>query len=298
MFLGSTFSASPQAVSNTSAPESSLSTITISNVVLDEIYATKNILVKFDWNIPDEWDWDTSLHAEYQGNTYAGNIGYSYKSIQSVKIKKRYSGEFDWKTIYLKEVNSADDLSVELYDYLEPSRKRIEYAYVIVVGGSDIDITSADLYSEFQSYFICDYDNCYPIILNPENNITYNRETQSIVSPGRKYPYVVHNGIAQYYSGTMTATFINVDDSCKLDLKNGWAYRNQIDGFLTNGKAKILKSFEGDIWMINTTGGVQRTINGHYQNVSQEFEWAECGDPNSISDLYDNGFINTDVDRE
>ena len=80
-------------------------------------------------------------------------------------------------------------------------------------------------------------------------------------------------------------------------MKNGWKYRNEIDQFLTNGEPKILKSFEGDIWLVNVVNSITRRTNDHYQNVSSQFEWVEAGNPFSIGDLYDNGFINTDVDR-
>ena len=50
--------------------------------------------------------------------------------------------------------------------------------------------------------------------------------------------------------------------------------------------------------MVNIVGNLPHTVNEHYQNVFHQIEWVECGDPTMISDLYDNGFIDTDVDRE
>ena len=80
--------------------------------------------------------------------------------------------------------------------------------------------------------------------------------------------------------------------------ENGYQYRNNLDQFLTDGYAKILKTVDGDIYLISVVGGIQRNNNGsHYENIGSSFEWAEIGDPNDSGDLYDNGFINTDVDR-
>ena len=103
--------------------------------------------------------------------------------------------------------------------------------------------------------------------------------------------------MARYYSGTLAATFIEFKDD-DYDVDNGWRYRNKIDEFLADGRAKILKTFEGNMYMVNIVGNLPRTVNEHYQNVSHQIEWVECGDPTMISDLYDNGFIDTDVDRE
>lgn len=298
MFFGSSFYGDNLSTSNSSAKIADIPTLVIKNVVIDELYATKNVLVNFDWKIPTEWDYNTHLHATYKGDTYAGNIAYSKNIVSSVKIKKRFKGDFTWKTIYEKKIESEDDFFIDMYDYLEPSDRDIEYAYVSVIQNKDTDVTFAEVHSEFDNYFLVGQNEVYPLILNQKNEIQYNRESNVIVSPGSKYPYVVNNGIARYYSGTLTVTFIEFIDDCILDLKNGWKYRNQIDQFLTDGKAKILKSFEGDMWMINVVGNIPRTENGFYQNISQQIDWVECGDPLMAGDLYDNGFINSDADRE
>ena len=52
------------------------------------------------------------------------------------------------------------------------------------------------------------------------------------------------------------------------------------------------------MWMVDIINAIPRSNDGHYQLVSQSIEWVESGDPFSIGDLYDNGFINTDVDRK
>lgn len=299
MFLGMSFAGTEQAVSNAPVSCSAVSTLVISNAIVDELYATKNILMKFDWNIPDSWDADTHLHAEYENNLHAGNIEYSTETVSKVKIKKRFAGDFEWKTIYEQEVHSNDDFKVEYYDYYEPAGREIEYAYVMEVGNSDIDSADGRVRSEFDTYFICGPGGeSYPMVLNMENNITYNRQSQIITSPGRKYPYVVNNGITQYYSGTISVSFIAMDDNCIPDIENAWKYRNEIDQFLANGEPKILKSFEGDMWMVHVVNDLPRSNAGHYQLLNHQIEWVEAGDPLSVGDLYDNNFINTDVDRE
>lgn len=297
MFIGTSFAGGGHSFSDTAAVDSRITSFVISKVVLDEMYATKNILVKFNWTIPDDWDFQTLLHGTYQGNTNAGNVSYTEEIVSKVKIKKRFAGDFVWKTIYEKNINVNQDFNFEFYDYYEPSNRDIEYAYVAVIAGTDSDTFSNTVRSAFHSYFLCGKDISYPMILDTSNDVTYNRESSTIVSPGRKYPYVVCNGSARYYSGTITATFIE-PKNCGFDKANGWKYRNQLDRFLTDGNAKILKSFEGDMWMVNISGSLPRTQNGHFQNISHQIEWVECGDPTMIGDLYDYGFIDTDIDRE
>lgn len=299
MFLGMNFAPYMDESSFVAVSESPISTLKLSNLIADELYATKKVLVKFDWQIPDSWDFNTHLHAKFNGSTHAGNVEYSQQIVSAIKIKKRYVGDFDWITIYEKQIEKNENFNVEFLDYYEPAGRDIEYAYTAVIGGIDMAPVSSTIHSDFSSYFICGRNGeAYPMIVGMDNAVTYNRQSQVIVAPGRKYPYVINNGISQYYSGTINVTFIEMDEHCQLDAENGWQYRNHLDKFLTNGEPKILKSFEGDMWMVNVVNSLPRSNSGHPQLVSHQIEWVECGDPTSTGDLYDNGFINTDSDRK
>lgn len=299
MFFGTTFASSKDAISNTSVSDNTITTLTFSNMILDELYSTEAVLVNFDWKIPEDWDADTYLHSKYQETIHAGNVSYSPEMVSKIKIKRRFKGEFEWKTIYEQPVKTLEDLAVHYTDYLVPSNHEVEYAYVAVINGIDTDSATNSVETDFETYFLCgNGGEVYPMIINVDNQVTYNRESNIIKSPGRKYPYVINNGITQYYSGSLKVSFIRMDDKCQLDAENGWKYRNELDRFLTNGEPKILKSFEGDMWMVDIINAIPRSNEGHYQLVSQSIEWVESGDPFSIGDLYDNGFINTDVDRK
>ena len=198
-------------------------------------------------------------------------------------------------------MDESPDFSIEFYDFLEPSNKSIEYAYVYVTSedGKERYSATSIIDSKFDSYFICSPDGTiYPMIANVDNNVTLNRKTNLIESPGRKYPYVVRNGITKYYSGNLTVSFFEMDDNCKINTDNLWEFRREIDEFLSNGEPKLLKSFDGEIWMVDVVNNIARENSGHPSMVNHKIEWVEIGDPLSTGDLYDNGFINTDVDRE
>lgn len=299
MFLGTAFFAS-SAVSNSAIPNDRITKVKISDCIVDEYYATKDVLLSFNWNIPTDWQVNTCLHATYQNTLKAGNVYYSDETVSQAKIKKRYVGEFDWRTIYIQDIVTDDDFQVVFYDYFSPTGKAVEYAYVLNVGGKDVEAAINVITPKFDSYFICGRNGeSYPMILNMQNNVTYNRESAVIKTMGRKYPYVNNNGLSQYYSGNINVSFIAMnDDDCSFDAENAWKYRNEIDEFLANGEPKILKSFEGDIWMVDVINSIPRSDSGHYQLIDQQIEWVEVGNPYSIGDLYDNGFIDTDIDRE
>lgn len=268
----------------------------LTNMILDEIYATQNVMDDFNGVIPDEWDIDTILHATYQGNTFIGSILYSSDIVTEVRLKKRKLGDFNWQTIFARKINNDDNFGVLHYDYYEPSNTKIEYGYFVVKYGLTEElVTTSVVDSKFDHYFICDADVSYPIIANISNAVTYNRESAIVTSPGRKYPYVINNGISGYYSGTLTALLAPVTGR-EFNVEEGWKFRNMLDEWLSNGQAKVLKSFEGDVWLVNIVNSIPRTAGDRYDLCETTIEWVECGDVNRSSDLYSHGLINTDYE--
>lgn len=304
MFAGGTFAGYSGSISKTVIPQADIGKLEYKDVILDEIYVTKNILLGFNWQVSNEWDFDTYLHATFENSLHGGNVEFNKTTISAIKIKKRFVGDLQYKTIYERRIDPMDespDFSIEFYDFLEPSNKSIEYAYVYVTSedGKERYSATSIIDSKFDSYFICSPDGTiYPMIANVDNNVTLNRKTNLIESPGRKYPYVVRNGITKYYSGNLTVSFFEMDDNCKINTDNLWEFRREIDEFLSNGEPKLLKSFDGEIWMVDVVNNIARENSGHPSMVNHKIEWVEIGDPLSTGDLYDNGFINTDVDRE
>ena len=57
-----------------------------------------------------------------------------------------------------------------------------------------------------------------------------------------------------------------------------------------------MKLTDGRVWMVSITNGVTEdndTIEGY---VHHSFDWVEIGDPENSRDLYDNNFIDCDVE--
>ena len=65
---------------------------------------------------------------------------------------------------------------------------------------------------------------------------------------------------------------------------------------MNDGKPKIMKLSDGRIWMISTTDGLTED-NGEVEHyVHHSFNWVEIGDPESSSDLYNNNFIDVNLE--
>ena len=106
---------------------------------------------------------------------------------------------------------------------------------------------------------------------------------------------VVSNSILNSDSGSVTGTFIKIDcTTCEIDRNGGLQYRNDFKNRLANKRPLILKVYDGRIWMIRVTGGIQDKQNGHPDIRQITFEWVEIGDVNDMKTLYLNGFSNVD----
>lgn len=282
-------------------------TLKYQNTTIDDIYASAHTLHDFDWVLPNNWDYHIVLHAMFtNGDMNAGNA--IFRDATKIMLKKRIKGTFDWKTIYIRDIsaeiqNSLQALNIEYDDYLEPNKKDIEYAYTAIIGGKETDPVLADTSSFFYGYYLVgQYQEGgeqphYPCMFNISHQLSLHRPSATVISPGQKYPYVINNGSTKYYGGNFSVTFMPHDQDMLPVPEHGAALRNTLDEFLIDGYPKILKTFDGDIYMAAITGDISRNNGQHYQNVGQSWEWVEVGDPNDCGDLYDYGFINTDIGR-
>lgn len=296
MFLGNTFASSNKSLVSSPVEAKNIEKLTVRFAIFGEVYASNDVISLNDFNgvTPSDWEFDTKLHALFQGDLHGGNVNFSTDVVESIRIKKRTKGELIFKTIYEKPINTNEDFGINLLDYLEPVGT-IEYAYVPIISGGEGDYIISKVESNFDSYFICERDIAYPMVLDTTFKKQLNHLVGVVELPNRLKPVVIKGGITNYISGDIECTFIENRD-CEWLINDSWEYRNQIYQFLTNGKPKILKDFEGNTWMIAVTSGVTEDSD-HYQHIKSKFSVVECGETSSVGDLYDNGFIDTDIDR-
>lgn len=328
MFAGNTFAATKEAMQGVVENEPSFDSLAITNSYTDKLYGALALLnedTADKWVIPDGWKFGTMFNAQFNKDLSGGNISYSTESVKGIKIKRKLPNEENWKTIwYNTNVKSSKDFELldaagnQLVDYLEPNNVDVQYMYVPVfrVGTEathDIDLNSqvVTVHSRFESDMLIgerpdEVMVGYPARFNETLAWNKNRNAATVVTLGSKYPFVINNGDANYYSGQLDGLFILMDENCKLDTEEINKYRMNLDDFLSNGLAKIIKTNEGDMFMVaidNTithqdNGTFIDTDNNHWVKLmNTQFSWSEIGDAYDVGDLYDNNFINTDVDR-
>lgn len=273
-----------------------ITTTTVYNGVYNHFNLESDIMSEYNSNVPTRWEDTTILNATFNGNVNAGDFDSAFAGVTSLLIKRRKVGEFNWVTIRRVRINSLNDLSFALNDYLVTPGK-YEYAFVPVLNESvegNYIIETIDV--NFNGVFVCDIDSIYKLYTNVQYTGTTQTQKVATFEPfGRKYPVYITNATTNYQKGRLNATVLNSDylQTRKLDRNALRMNRDAFVQFLTNNKAKIIKDWNGNAWMIAVVDDVDITFNDRTDNALADvgFNYVEVGEIDNQQDMEDNGLV-------
>ena len=269
----------------------------LENGIFSHWYATRDVNSPYSSEEPTLWEYLTVMDANFDGTLQAGNVGYVLDNIDGIKIKRRKVNEYDWITLnYVSAEELGTTLSFTLNDNLNQNDVEYEYAFVPVFQGIEGNYITNTIKSKFNGVFICDAESIYKFYTNVSYGTNERVQQIGVFEPfGRKYPVVVSNALLNYETGSFKGDILNNDflDTRRINAKEIVEKRKQIVDFLTNKKAKILKDWNGNFWLIFITDSIQTSYanNSGMSIVNVDAKWTEIGDANSGSDLYLNGIL-------
>lgn len=275
--------------------DSQLEELVIENGIFSDVYMDANTALTPDMNIP-EWGHTTVLHADFNGNLLAGNIKFPIESISKLLVKKRVSNTMQFTKILEIEVNGdKNKLNFYYNDILVASKTNYEYAVVPVVNGvekANPQTISVDV--EFDGAFIMDTTKGFHIIANlSKNNLSRNVHGSTLEPINSKYPYINYYSNLDYDSFSITGVFVDYDpQKCHFDFENSWKTRKEARQFLNNKKTKIVKLWNGEIYMANVIDQITESVDRHPDVVNTTVNFVEVGDVYDNFDLYYHGFTN------
>jgi len=297
VFLGNSFFSGQKSLRTTPTNTVELVNVKIENGIYDELYITKNTDLTYSTAITSEWDYNTILHAFFNGTLFAGNVNYMLSQVNSIRVKRRITNTYEWTTLFEVPITKESDLRFTRYDRFAQSGIVYDYASIPVLNNVEGNISSTSVLSEFEGVFIVGKDQTFNTILKTGIVSQKNRPSSIVTTIGRKRPYVISNGTTNYYSGTTTGMFLETEsDNLTWKYTDGWTHRKELMEFLCDGKPKILKYYDGRIWFVSITGSPSEATQDQNDIVITSFEWNETYDYNSTNDLYNSGLIDVNIE--
>lgn len=289
-FVGHTFMGGNHSVDASPSYISAIKKITLTNGIFNDLYITKKSDYVFTSNL--QWDFDTILHATYDGHINAGNITLSVNQISSFKIKRRKSKDYNWEFLFEIPVSSVENFSFERFDKYIASHVPYEYTIIPVNNNIEGEYNINSITPEFDGMFIVDKDNTFSTFLNTKVTVQRNQTSTTVNTLDSEYPFVFKNSKNNYDSGSASGVFIDYDYvTNEYKVKEGYELRVKLNDWMLNGNPKILKMDDGRTWLINVVDNISEEQDGWTDKVTTNFSWVATGNANSALDLYTNGLI-------
>ena len=297
-FIGYNFCLDGNAADPTPTSINNITSTKLQNGIFDHFNVTKNVVFDYTSIIPTDWDLDTVMDANFEGNVSAGNISQLAQNITAIRIKRRVKGTFDWITIKEIPVNEPEDMSFVITDNLNAYNVEYEYAYVPVMEDVEGSYIIDSILSKFEGVFICDIDTVFKFYAGVAYNNSVSNQQIGVFQPyNRKYPVVVNNSLINYQTGSIEGWVLpdDFDDNRQPSRTAITKEKEVLLKFLMNKKPKIIKDMNGNSWLAYFTGNPSLSYDNNYGQgmVKVNAEWTEVGDSNDKDDLYDNGLIPT-----
>lgn len=294
-FVGYNFFSDGDALNTAPSNVDNITNVKLTNAIFDHFNVTRNTNTAVSTTIPTQWDYDTVMDADFNGNIEAGNVDFLIDQISAIKIKRRVQGTFNWLTLKTIPVNTVEDLTFVFNDLLNQNNVTYEYALVPIIEDVEGEYIINTVLSQFNGVFIGDAETIYKFLYEVEyGNNQRNQQIGVFQVLGKQYPVFVANGELSYESGSVTATILNEDfQKNGIDRTAITKLKDAIKDFLTNRKAKILKDFNSNEWLCIVNSNIGVTYKSSYGMGIPviNFEWTEVGDAQSQRDLYNNGIL-------
>lgn len=238
----------------------------------------------------------------------AGNVEITFNlPISNLLVKRQDASDVsgDWLTLYSQPITQASDMDFTFIDFLNQHGKTYRYALVPLLtqqqGDIDVEIeggytVSDDVLSVFDGVFVANSNGSQKLKASTEyGDLETNQDVGVLTTIGGKYPFVVSNSNLNYHSGSISALIVPSDfytngDLDRLDIVER---REAIEQFLTDKTAKILKDWNGNIWLITFVENVEVSFLDDYGMGlgTLSAKWVEIGDVNDQKDLQQTGLI-------
>jgi len=236
------------------------------------------------------WDFSTILNVNFSNNIIGGNLDAVLSEITCLRVKRRKLGDFDWVFLFDVEVNDFSDLIFKSIDTLNQNGVSYQYTIIPMINNIEGNYAINSVESSFDGVFLCDKETIFKFYANMSYGETEVVQRTNIFEPiGANYPIVVSNSDTQYRKGSFSGKLAsdNFLDTRVFDRLEEVEFSKNVSDFLINKKAKVLKDWNGNIWLISIIDSPKLTYDSSIGMGLMDISasWAEIGDVNSSNDL-------------
>jgi len=251
-----------------------LTKVVIGNGVFDHLNITTDTTLAYTDIIPN-WTNETIIDVNFNNNLKATPHNYN-----KLVLKRKDDTLLNWMN--LSEVAVVDNTRtfIDFNDGFIPTGVTQEYALVLYENDVPSEYHTVEITPHWSKYFLCDKNNRF--VLNYA--VLYNGHVQNIQNGvfmpiGAKYPIVVQNGEGNYRSGSLQFKVLGYqfEEDKRFDRVSIKKQTDDILAFLTNGKAKCLTDFNGNIFILKVINSPQISYDGNWGNgiTTISFDWVE-----------------------
>lgn len=277
-------------VFDTALPTSRLDDLIMNSGIYDEMFITLDTEFSKANDKPVGWFLKNIMHAKFEGDLESGSLDADGHIITDIQIYRRIYGDGTNTWTLLGQFKYNNDYNTYSFvDITAENNTTYEYAIVPVaneiVGEKNI---SEPVLVEYNGTFISDNQNNYRIQFDFEQgDVSYNKDFAEMKPLNGEYPVVIY-GNQNYRTGHMS--FLPLSDrqirskGTKIDGKEERTLRDKVTNFLNNGKSKVFRNDNGDIFIMATSNIKSSPKSPYLPDIqSVSFDYTELGKINSES---------------
>lgn len=270
----------------------------LKNGVYSGLYLTSDMLTLDeiqDKQINVEWDDNSIIVSDFDGNLTSGCFELNDSSTYVIKRKEKSDNL--WTTVgYINPHDiyiHGNYINCTFTDNTNRLNTTYDYLVTTIMNGQESNPTIIkNVKSDLNGITIGDKNITYYTILEPSvSDEKQNGTTTTIETLDSKYPFSFTNSINNYITANVKGLFVYQKDNCEWDWNNAPKYRKQFREWLKNGQAKILRHWDGRMW-ICVVGEVSDDDSEHHDKNITSFDVTEIADSGDFNTLVNMNLVN------
>ena len=273
----------------------SFDNVIIGNGIFDVLDLSININRPYSFEVPQH-DVSAVLFVRFDGSIdNNAPTGYT-KAI----LQRKDNSMITW--FGLSEIDIPSDVPTEIdyNDYLIPNGIQQTYGLIMYKGETPTDTYTINIIPKWGRTFVSDADESYKL----NYSVIYSNGSQNIQNGvlmpiAATYPIVIQNAEGNYRSGSLQFKVLGyqyeIDKT--LDRNSIVKQTDDILAFLTNGKPKCIKDWNGNIFICKVINSPQISYDANWGNgiTTISFDWVEQSKYNDYDEMAELGIIDNTI---